>query len=438
MQNTEIQFIDSEISSWGGVSILKKMLDRSGFVQFLGQLPLPVQGSNRGYPPEQLFLMFMSGLWCGIERYSHLDITRLDSSLQKLYGWDKMPEHKAFERYFRKFDIPASYAVFSSLYKWFFRNLKFDNFTLDIDSSVLTRYGEQEGAAKGYNKHKPGRKSQHPLLAFVSEIEMVANFWLRSGNAHTANNFFAFLEETLSFFEDKKIGLLRLDSGFYDAKIFDYLEEENRKIDYITAVPMYVTIQRKIATQKTWLKIENGIEICEFEYQGEDWKKPRRMVAVRQKISLRPEAVGKQLSLFDDEFLELNNYRYTCYITSLKLSATDIWRLYRGRANCENRIKELKYDYALDKMNQSSFDGTEAALMLMTVAYNFLSLFKQVIIGGDVRNRLKTLRNKMLAIPAIIERNEDKTIVNLALHITRRSWITKICDRIELMNIMSG
>ena len=89
-------------------------------------------------------------------------------------------------------------------------------------------------------------------------------------------------------------------------------------------------------------------------------------------------------------------------------------------------------------MNQTSFDGTEAALMLMTVAYNFLSLFKQLIIGGDVRNRLKTLRHKMLAIPAIIEQNEDKTVVNLALHITRRSWITKICDRIEQMNLMSG
>ena len=34
-------------------------------------------------------------------------------------------------------------------------------------------------------------------------------------------------------------------------------------------------------------------------------------------------------------------------------------------------------------------DGTEATLMLMTIAYNFLSLFKQMIIGGNVRNRLK-------------------------------------------------
>jgi len=434
---TEVQFIDQELTSWGGVSILKKMIDQSGFSSYLEGLPLPEQGSNRGYPPVQLFLQFMSAVWCGAERYAHLDITRLDYSLQRLYGWKKMPEHKAFERYFRKFDIPICHTIFGNLYRWFFNNLKFDNFTLDIDSSIITRYGEQEGSAKGYNRHKPGRKSQHPILAFVADIEMVANFWLRSGDAHTANNFKAFLEETLLFLQNKKIGLLRLDSGFYSQEIFDYLENRDAPIDYIVAVPMYVTIQRKIVSLKTWLKIENGIEITEFDYQAEDWNKPRRMITVRQKIETRPKATGKQLKLFEDD-IEINGYRYSCYITSLKLSPADVWRLYRQRANCENRIKELKYDYGLDKMNQASFDGTEASLMLMTIAYNFLSLFKQLIVGENVRNRLKTLRHKILAIPAIVEQSNDKTIVKMALHMSRRAWIDKLCRQIDVTYCRDG
>jgi hypothetical protein len=266
---------------------------------------------------------------------------------------------------------------------------------------------------------------------------MVANFWLRSGDAHTANNFKAFLEETLLFLQDKKIGLLRLDSGFYSQEIFDYLEDRESPIDYIVAVPMYVTIQRKIVSLKTWLKIENDIEIAEFDYQAEDWEKQRRMVVVRQKIDTRPKATGKQLKLFEDDS-EINGYRYSCYITSLKLSPADIWRLYRQRANCENRIKELKYDYGLDKMNQASFDGTEATLILMTVAYNFLSLFKQLIIGGNVRNRLKTLRHKILAIPAIVEHTTDKTIVKMALHMNRRAWITKLCQQIDIAFYSDG
>lgn len=131
--------------------------------------------------------------------------------------------------------------------------MKFDNFTLDIDSSVLTRYGNQEEASKGYNRHKPS----HPLLAFVADIEMEANLWLRSGDAYTSNNIQAFLEETLSFFGDKKIGLLRLDSSFYSKNIFEYLEESQKAIDYITAVPMYVSVQRKIAGVDSWLKISS-------------------------------------------------------------------------------------------------------------------------------------------------------------------------------------
>lgn len=428
MQQMEIEFVDKEITVWGGLSILEKMIDTTGFKKVLSSLPLPVQRSNRGYPPGQLFIQFMSSIWCGANRYAHLDVIRFDKSIQKLFGWSGMPEHKAFQRYFEKFNIPISYAVFGGLYRWFFDNLKFDNFTLDIDSSVLTRFGEQEGAKKGYNKHKPGRKSQHPIIAFVSDIEMVANFWLRSGDAHTANNFQAFLEETLSFFGNKKIGLLRLDSGFYDQKIFNYLEKEDTCIDYIVAVPMFVTIQRKIASQKTWLSLDEGILISEFQYQAQDWSKPRRMIVVRQKVEQRPKAVGKQLTLFEDNF-EINGFRYTCYITTLKLSAADVWRLYRGRANCENRIKELKYDYGLDKINQAGFNGTEAGLLLITIAYNFMSLFKQVIINEKVRSRLSTLRFKLLAIPAYIEECGDKLIMKMALQMNRRIWIKKLWDK---------
>jgi hypothetical protein len=180
-------------------------------------------------------------------------------------------------------------------------NLKFDNFTMDIDSSVITRYGEQEGSSKGYNTHKPGRKSHHPITAFIADIEMVANFWLRSGDAHTANNFKAFLEKTLSFVGNKKIGLLRLDSGFYSKDIVEFPEQRDTPVNYITSVPMYVSVQRKIVAQKTWLKIEKGIEITEFNYKGQDWTDTRRMIAVHQKIETRPQAVDKPLSLFEDD-----------------------------------------------------------------------------------------------------------------------------------------
>jgi hypothetical protein len=82
-------------------------------------------------------------------------------------------------------------------------------------------------------------------------------------------------------------------------------------------------------------------------------------------------------------------------------------------------------------MNEQGFDATEASLILMTIAYNFMSLFKQIVIGGNVRNRLSTLRYKLLAIPATIQNSGNNIIVNLALQMNRRLWIKKLWDKTD-------
>ncbi len=52
---------------------------------------------------------------------------------------------------------------------------------LDVDLTVITRYGEQEHASKGYNPTKPGRSSHHPLIAVLTEANMTASVRLRLG-----------------------------------------------------------------------------------------------------------------------------------------------------------------------------------------------------------------------------------------------------------------
>ena len=62
----------------------------------------------------------------------------------------------------------------------------------------MTRYGEQQGAKKGYNPTKKGRVSHHPLIAFIADVKLVANMWLSSGDTSSANNFLSFLDDTLN------------------------------------------------------------------------------------------------------------------------------------------------------------------------------------------------------------------------------------------------
>ena len=145
----------------------------------------------------------------------------------------------------------------------------------------MTRYGVQEGAKKGYNPAKKGRSSHHPLIAFIGDVKLVANMWLRSGDTSSANNFLSFLEDTLSKLKNKTVSLIRLDSGFFNANILDYLEQE-KQVDYIVAAKFTHPIQRLIHDRANWILLDTGIEICEQMYQSDAWQTPRRMVIVRQ------------------------------------------------------------------------------------------------------------------------------------------------------------
>lgn len=145
----------------------------------------------------------------------------MDSTLTRLFGWAQAAGQKAILRLFGRFGMLANERIQAEAYRWFFSQIKtLKRVTLDVDFTAITRHDDQEGATRGYNPGRRGRPSHHPLLAFVAEARMVANFWLRPGNAHTANNILQFLESTLHHLGDKVVGLLRADSGFFDEAVF--------------------------------------------------------------------------------------------------------------------------------------------------------------------------------------------------------------------------
>ncbi len=178
----ELSFTNKEITPWGGMVFLKQMLDKIGFREQIEKCEsLPVSLSNNSYKKEVLLESFITSIWCGANRFLHTEITRADKALGEIFDWRKTPAQDAYKRYFGKFTQHINQQVGHHFFSWFFQNLNLNYFTLDIDSSVITRYGEQEGAKKGYNPKKKGRNSHHPIIAFVNDVKMVANFWLRSG-----------------------------------------------------------------------------------------------------------------------------------------------------------------------------------------------------------------------------------------------------------------
>ena len=142
------------------------------------------------------------------------------------------------------------------------------------------------------------------------------------------------------------------------------------------------------------------------------------------------------MSLFADDPV-IGKWRFSAIVSDLDLPAQTIWRTYRGRANCENRIKELKYDFAADSFVMQDFWATEAALNTVMLAYNLMSLFRQVLIKSvitrqgvkvRVQHTLQTLRYKLFARPAYTTTQSRKPILNLALAMQKRAWMQGLWD----------
>jgi hypothetical protein len=88
---------------------------------------------------------------------------------------------------------------------------------------------------------------------------------------------------------------------------------------------------------KHWWVLDDGKALIALDYQALCWNKPQ---VFDKRLMHVADAKGKQLSLFADDPV-FARYRYSALVTDMGFPAPALWRLYRGRADCENRTKEL-------------------------------------------------------------------------------------------------
>lgn len=85
---------------------------------------------------------------------------------------------------------------------------------LDIDSTVATVYGKQEGTEVGYNPNKKGRPSYSIKTAFIANNEDCVNLRLDDGKSHSKKGFKEFFQRTLSLLPLKSsINLIQMSSS---------------------------------------------------------------------------------------------------------------------------------------------------------------------------------------------------------------------------------
>ncbi len=380
-----------------------------------------------GYRSEEIIESFWVNIWAGASRYVHCNNLRQDDVIKAIFGFRDMPSQSTYSRFFSKFSQALNTAVFPRLQEWFFSRMTLGVLTVDFDSTVITREGKQEGAAVGYNPNRRGRNSHHPLMAFVSETSMVANAWLRPGNTAACSNCEAFFHETFDLaLKGQKVGLVRADSGFYTESLLNALEQ--RELNYVIATKAYPNVKNRIHGLTDWVPVCGGIDVCEFTHQSQQkGSKARRHFVVRKELARRPDAAGKLL------FEDLPGYRYSIYVTSMDLPVKELWNVYNGRADCENRIKELKADYGLASFCLRDFWASEASFRWTMVAYNLLMLFQHMALNNGKKQMLQTLRSQCFALGAWTVNHARKTVLKISLPRKKRPRMDQIRERIRYL-----
>ncbi|MDI6766621.1 MAG: IS1380 family transposase, partial [Bacteroidota bacterium] len=75
------------------------------------------------------------------------------------------------------------------------------------------------------------------------------------------------------------------------------------------------------------------------------------------------------------------------------------------------------------------FYATEAALNFVMIAYNLMSLFRQVILQSNVQPTLKTMRYRVFAIGSYMVVEGNAKILKLSMAMRRREWFKGLWEK---------
>ena len=103
MENLQIEYSDRDITPWGGMKLMKNLIDQTGIRAYLNTLDLPQPGSNRGYDPIDIIESFWASVWIGASRFTHSSWLRYDKVLKEIFSWKEVPSQSIYSRFFHKF-----------------------------------------------------------------------------------------------------------------------------------------------------------------------------------------------------------------------------------------------------------------------------------------------------------------------------------------------
>lgn len=331
------------------------------------------RADNARYGLDDAIFLTVVGMIAGATSLMKVVSVWADSVLREIGGWLSIPDDSTLGRIFRLGQLrhvaqleQVNHCLRQTVWQRALKSGVWLPGTLyrgwvDVDSSVKTVYGRQEGAEKGYNPVKRGANAYHPLVAFCSHTREILQAWLRSGSAYTSNGIVEFMRQLAAEMPPRMRLIFRGDSGFFVGELMDWLDQNGH--GYLIKVKLKGLAA--LLDQQKWQKIPgcSGWEQCDFRHQCGTWERSRRFVAVRRKAALDTRSL--QPSLLSDVV-----YDYFCYTTTERLTPWEAHTTYGKRATCETWLDEAKNQMGLAHLKSHDFMASSLMFQCAVLAYN--------------------------------------------------------------------
>jgi hypothetical protein len=429
-----------QLSPFGGLLALIKFLDVIEFeAVFEGSYQKPAREPKLGHYRMVVGIVLL--LFIGFNRLWHFSYIRFDSVVSGFFRVVCLPVASTFWRYVDSLGINQSQSVLLVMgvvreRVWQLGGISHKRIHVDVDTTVETLYGEQQGGRKGHNTAHRGKKGYRPLLCFIQETREYLVGKLRSGETVSGKECAACIALIKRYVPGcvKQIEL-RADGEFLSWEAVKALLKEG--IAFIIGNKVCKPVFAVAGWYRPWKR-----ELAEYNscmYQPLGWERACRFVAMR--IPKQSGADYEQLPLFEDDW-----YTYRIFCTSLTGKAHEVIAAYDQRADVENLVGEAKRE-GLAAIPSAKFKNNYAYFQLVLLAYNLWRYMKILAqesstdgtqrrtapegLTGIMDNTIRIARLKLLFIAAKVAAHANRVTVKYSVHDARTAGLLQVLSFLD-------
>jgi len=426
--STPYETCSEQLSPFGGLLALIKFFDLVNFHKIFNCAYQPTTREPKlGHYSMMVGILML--LFIGFNRIWHFVYIRLDAMLCGFFNLSRLPAASTFWRYVDNLGINQAKSllrVMSILREraWQLCDLQYAQIRINIDTTVKTVYGNQQGARKGHNSKHRGKEALRPILCFIEETREYLLGKLRKGTTVDGKEAAAFIADIEKHLPGCVQGvLLRADGEFLSWQSvqaaleagFDFIIANRGCTPQFDPDQWYRPFKRK------------QLEYNSCKYQPGGWQQPCRFVAMRIDKELKRTCDGPQQAvLFKDD-----KYTYRIFCTSLAGKAHQVIGEYDKRADVENLVGEAKRE-GLDMIPSVKFKNNYAFFQIVMLAYNIWRYMKMIaqnsvsgrtaqgsVLKGIMTNTVRIARLKLLFIAAKVVNHSNRDTIKYSVHDSR-------------------